>query len=102
MNGAGKVQRERIPDVFDQGSVVSDCKMVAEQSYDEQMRDNTRIASADNVRIKGQPTNLTKTLRFDLLVSGPSDQYPNGTHVTKQLIAAIGDAGGDIWEITDP
>jgi hypothetical protein len=93
--------RERIPDLFDAASVVGDVKMVKEQSLDAQMRDNVVIANAQNVRIKGQTKLLKNKLRFDLLVSGPSDQYPTGTHVSQTLIDEIQGTGGSVWEITD-
>jgi hypothetical protein len=101
LSNSGKVLRERIPDLFDAASVVGDVKMVKEQSLDAQMRDNVVIANAQNVRIKGQTKLLKNKLRFDLLVSGPSDQYPTGTHVSQTLIDEIQGTGGSVWEITD-
>src|SRR5262249_18518992 len=101
MGGKGKVLRERIPDFFSAGSVVGDVKMVKAQSYDEQLRDDYRIATADNCRIKGQTKLLTTKCQFNVVVSGPNDQYPTGTQVYDPVFTACQATGGDVWEITE-
>ncbi|MFI9585438.1 putative toxin [Streptomyces sp. NPDC052236] len=99
LNLKGEAERERIPDFFNKGRVVGDIKNVAEQSYDEQMRDNSRIAKGTRVRLRGSETLLPAANRFDLLVRAPSDEYPKGTHVSGPLKEAIADNGGTIYEI---
>ncbi len=91
--------RNRIPDFFDEGRVVGDIKNVAEQSLDEQMRDDVRVANGQRVRLRGAKTLLPPTNRFDLVVRAPSDEHPAGTHVTAPLRAAIAAVGGAVYEL---
>ncbi|GAA1720518.1 phage tail protein [Streptomyces yatensis] len=99
LNLKKKVERERIPDFFLSGQVVGDVKDVAVQSYDEQMRDNTRIAKGLRVRLRGSSAMLPAANRFDIVVRAPSDEHPEGTHVTGPLKEAIADSGGIIYEV---
>ncbi|UZI29984.1 putative toxin [Streptomyces sp. VB1] len=98
-NRKGKVERERIPDFFKADTVVGDIKNVKEQSYDEQMRDNSRIAKGTRTRLRGETTPLAATNRFDLVVRAPSEDHPDGTHVSSPLQEAIADSGGSIYEL---
>ncbi|MGW8572549.1 phage tail protein [Streptomyces niveus] len=99
LNRKGKVERERIPDFLEVGAVVGDIKNVKEQSYDEQMKDNSRIAKGTRTRLRGETALLAATNRFDLVVRAPSDDHPDGTHVTGPLQEAIADSGGSIYEL---
>ncbi|MFJ5192026.1 putative toxin [Streptomyces sp. NPDC088394] len=99
LNRKRKVERERIPDFFLSSKVVGDIKNVKDQSYDEQMRDNSRIAKGTRVRLRGETTLLAATNRFDLVVRAPSDEHPEGTHVSGPLKEAIADNGGAIYEL---
>ncbi|MFJ2897707.1 putative toxin, partial [Streptomyces sp. NPDC087218] len=94
-----KVERERIPDFFLDTKVVGDIKNVKDQSYDEQMRDNSRIAKGTRVRLRGETKLLAAANRFDLVVRAPSDDHPDGTHVSAPLKEAIADNGGEIYEL---
>ncbi|MFB7852169.1 putative toxin, partial [Streptomyces sp. NPDC056053] len=94
-----KVERERIPDFFLDTKVVGDIKNVKDQSYDEQMRDNSRIAKGIRVRLRGETKLLAAANRFDLVVRAPSDDHPDGTHVSAPLKEAIADSGGKIYEL---
>jgi hypothetical protein len=93
------VERERIPDFFQENRVVGDVKDVNKQDLDSQMRDNIRIAKGDRVRLRGSQQLLQQTNRFDLVVRAPSEQHPKGTHVSAPLRAAIAAAGGLIYEL---
>ncbi|WP_334416722.1 MULTISPECIES: phage tail protein [unclassified Bradyrhizobium] len=93
-----KVVRERIPDIFVAGVVVGDIKNVQTQSLDEQMGDNVRIVDGDMCRLRGSTALLSGGGVFDLVVRGPSDALPEGTHVTGPLLAAITGTGGEVYD----
>ena len=100
LDSSGEVREpRRIPDFFKLSVVVGDVKNVNEQSHDPQMKDNVRIAKANNVRIAGETENLEETSRFDLVVDAPSDKRPAGTVVYKPLKDAINGTGGKVYEV---
>jgi len=80
-------------------SVVGDVKDVQEISLDDQMRDNVRIAKADRVRLYRSDELIAQKCKFDLVVRKPKDGQDEGTHVSGPLESAIGDTGGDIYEV---
>jgi hypothetical protein len=105
-------ERGRKPDLFKLGVVIGDFKNVDEQDYSEQMRDNFRIAQADEVRLSpglGGGTRRVlvpgadETPRFDLVVRVP--WHPRGgTKVDDKLesdIKAHGNKTGDVLELID-
>lgn len=93
------VDRLRIPDIFAKSSVVGDVKNVADQSFDEQMRDNVRIANSTNVRMHNEQDRLTGSCRFDLVVRAPKEGGAEGTHVSQPLKDAVAANRGTIYEI---
>ena len=93
------VDRVRIPDFFIPGDVVGDVKNVNEQSNDEQMRDDARIARADRVRVHDAANLITKQSKFDLAVRAPTHDSPEGTHVTEPLSSAIKGTGGGVYKV---
>ncbi len=100
LNKNGKVVRTRIPDIFAKHKVVGDVKLVNEQSLSSQMLDNLEIARGlGTARIKGEDDLLTKNTPFDLVVRAPSDNHPEGTHVTDPLAREIYSTGGNIYEV---
>jgi hypothetical protein len=87
--------RNRVPDIFVDGYSVGDVKDVIEQSNDAQMRDDQLIAAGGELvrRTGATKTELTRNLRFDLIVRRASHLRPK-THVTGPLQDAIEHSGG--------
>jgi hypothetical protein len=97
--------RDRRPDFFTKGTVVGDVKRTADQSLDEQLRDDVLIAlggpAADGqARLARTSEILPPCARgFHLIVRGPADDLPNGTHVSGPLRTAIRRTGGRLWRL---
>jgi hypothetical protein len=112
--GTTTKERGRKPDFFILGTIIGDVKNVGDQDYDSQMRDNFRIADADQVRISpgfaGTPggrilnpaTPADVTPRIDLIVRVP--WHPRGpTVIAPALQTDITGRGNQsqIWELID-
>jgi hypothetical protein len=93
--------RDRIPDFWADGVAVGDVKRVAELSYDSQLRDAVVIARGGHARIKGTTALLGACAQgFHVIVRGPSDELPNGTHVTGPLRSALRTfPGKHLWRL---
>jgi hypothetical protein len=98
--GARRV-RDRIPDFFEDQTIVGDVKNVNYQSLDPQMKDDVRIARGENVRLSGKDELLEPAKQFDLVVRGPSADDEIGTKVSEPLWDEILDTGGDVYDIFD-
>ncbi|MBD2753189.1 DUF4157 domain-containing protein [Spirosoma sp. BT704] len=92
-------KRNRIPDIYKPRTVVGDVKDVASISFDEQMRDNAKIADGTFAKLPNSDSWLPAAKTFDLVVRDSKDGTVESTHVSEPLQQAILSRGGTIYEI---